>query len=337
MSTTSYTNQNSTLKDGISVIVCTYNGAGRLPKTLDYLANQIFNPNLNWEVIVIDNSSSDSSAIIATQEWDNHNNKKIGFKCMIEPTPGKINAMATGVLQSKYCFFINCDDDNWLSPNYVQNAYDLLKSDESIGAVGGLSIATTDGQELPTWFETYQCGYAVGPQGEQKGDISKRGYLFGAGMATKTELFNLAYAKLPTMLVGRQENKLTAGDDSEYCQRLILMGYKLVYDPDMYLYHYMPLNRLTESYRLLLYEGLAESNFILDKYRLITQLKLKVEKHSLEWLRLVIITPFRILFTTSLKKKTKRINTLRYLLKLDYPNDPILQSIVKFEKNFVSS
>jgi glycosyltransferase involved in cell wall biosynthesis len=337
MNTTSYTKQNSTLKDGISVIVCTYNGAKRLPKTLDYLANQVVKPNLNWEVIVIDNASSDNSAMVATQEWANHGSKKIDFKCLIEPNPGKINAMATGVLNSKYAFFINCDDDNWFSTNYVQNAYELLKSDESIGAVGGLSIAATDGQELPTWFDTYQCGYAVGPQGEQKGDISKRGYLFGAGMATRTELFNLAYAKLPTMLVGRQENKLTAGDDSEYCQRLILMGYKLVYDPDMYLYHYMPLNRLSDSYRVLLFEGLEESNLILDKYHLITQLKLKVDEHFLEWLRLVIITPFRILFTSSPKKKTKRINTLRYLLKLDYPNDPILQSIVRFEKHFASS
>lgn len=325
---------NNSSQDGISIIVCTYNGGQRLPKTLAHLAQQVVEPHLNWEVIIIDNASTDNSAIVAEEEWSKNKATNTGFKCIIESNPGKINALATGVAECRYSFFIICDDDNWLDPQYVQTAYNLLKSNDSIGAAGGLAIAVNDGQEFPDWFETYQAGYAVGQQGSQKGDVTKREYLFGAGMVSRTLLFKQAYANFPTILVGRKENKLTAGEDSEYCQRLILMGYKLFYDPALQLQHYMPPNRLSYAYKELLFAGFEESDLILDKYHLITRLKLKTERSYLNWLRLLIITPFRVIFAASSKKKDIERNRLRYLLRQGYRNDPVLNSIVQFEKEF---
>jgi glycosyltransferase involved in cell wall biosynthesis len=325
---------NKPLLDGIAVIVCTYNGEKRLPKTLAHLAQQIVDPELTWEVIVIDNASTDNTVLIAEQEWATYKSSGAEFTCITEPTPGKINALTRGVLQCKYSFFIICDDDNWLDPTYVQTAYNLLKGDASIGAAGGIATAVNDGQAFPEWFESHQTGYAVGPQGTHRGDVTKREYLFGAGMISRTILFKQAYANFPTILVGRREKKLTAGEDSEYCQRLILMNYRLFYDPALKLQHYMPASRLSYAYKQLLFEGFDESDLILDKYHLITRLKLKVEKSYLNRLRLLIITPFRVLFASSCTKRTNEKNRLRYLLKLPYPKDPILNSIVQFEKEF---
>lgn len=326
--------ENNLLKDGISVIVCTYNGSKRLPKTLAHLAQQVVEPDLNWEVIVIDNASTDNSTVVAEQEWLKFDGAKTEFKCIPEPTPGRVNALAKGVSCCNYSFFITCDDDNWLSPNYVQTAYDLLKSDENIGAAGGLSIAVNDGQEFPEWFETYQAGYAVGTQGNKRGDVTKREYLFGAGLATRTALFKIAYLNFPTILIGRQGSKLAAGEDSEYCQRLILMGYKLFYEPALELRHYIPANRLSYAYKELLFAGFDESDLILDKYHLITRLKLKVEKSYLNRIRLLIITPVRMIIRSSSKKRNNEKDRLRYLLGLNYPKDPVLNSIVKFEREF---
>ena len=38
-------------RPGISVILCTYNGAAKLPATLDYLAQQNVNGLFEWEII----------------------------------------------------------------------------------------------------------------------------------------------------------------------------------------------------------------------------------------------------------------------------------------------
>lgn len=324
----------STLKDGISVVVCTYNGSKRLPKTIAHLAAQVVQQDLNWEIIIIDNASTDNSTAVVEQEWTKLKTYNIEFKSILEPNPGKINALATGVANCSFNLFIICDDDNWLAPNYVQTAYNLVQSDKSIGAAGGFCTAVNDRQTFPEWFKTYQAGYAVGPQGDQRGDVTKREYLFGAGMVTRTMLFKQAYTNFPTILIGRQENKLTAGEDSEYCQRLILMGYKLFYEPQLQLQHYMPANRLTYAYKELLFKGFDESDVILDKYHLITRLKLKIEKSYFNWIRLLIITPIRAIFGSSSKKRNDERNKFRYLLGMKYPKDPILDSIVKFEKEF---
>ncbi|HZP88955.1 MAG TPA: glycosyltransferase, partial [Burkholderiales bacterium] len=44
-----------------SVIVCTYNRAGSLARTLHSLQAQRVKPEIDWEVVVVDNNSSDGT------------------------------------------------------------------------------------------------------------------------------------------------------------------------------------------------------------------------------------------------------------------------------------
>ncbi|MGF2076073.1 glycosyltransferase, partial [Enterococcus casseliflavus] len=54
---------------GVSVVVCSHNGADRLPGTLAHLASQRVTRDLLWEVIVIDNASTDDTAGVARRHW----------------------------------------------------------------------------------------------------------------------------------------------------------------------------------------------------------------------------------------------------------------------------
>lgn len=315
---------------GITVLVCTYNGALRLPETLAHLSRQQLNSDLDWEIIVMDNASTDQTKEIATKEWSKYNLPEVEFSVISEPRPGKINALETGALQSKYEYLLICDDDNWLSPGYLQTTIDTLDADPHIGATGGQSFAVNDSGIFPPWFEEYQNGYAVGQQGNVRGDVTSRGYIFGAGLGTRTKLYLEMYNNYPSFLIGRQGQKLSAGEDNEYCQRLILRGYKLYYEPKLIFQHYMPQNRLEEAYRKALFAGFDESQQILDKYNLITKLTGKLQKNPLNWLRLLIIAPFRILFSNS---KEKEMNILRYLLNIRSEHDEVLNTIIKFKRN----
>jgi len=290
------------MKKGVTVLICTYNGAERLPKTLAYLSQQLISKDIGWEIILIDNASNDKTSSLAATEWEKYNLPGVGFTVMNEQRPGKINALETGTLLASYEFLIICDDDNWLSSDYIQRTYDILENDPSIGAVGGQSIAVNDSGVFPDWFDAFKTGYAVGKQGTKRGYVTPRGYLFGAGLGTRVKLYQQMYEHFPSLLVGREGEKLTAGEDAEYCQRLVLRGYELFYDPELTFQHYMPQKRLELEYRNALFAGLAESDKILDKYYLISRLKLKINKNPFNKLRLLMISPFRALFIFNLSR-----------------------------------
>ena len=53
----------------ISVVICCHNSAAVLPPTLMHLAAQIVDPSVQWEVVVIDNASTDDTVQVATRAW----------------------------------------------------------------------------------------------------------------------------------------------------------------------------------------------------------------------------------------------------------------------------
>ena len=70
----------------ISVIICTYNGASRLPATLEKLAAQSVPAECPWEVLLIDNASTDDTAAVAKQIAIDF---PAPLRVLHEPTPGK--------------------------------------------------------------------------------------------------------------------------------------------------------------------------------------------------------------------------------------------------------
>lgn len=322
------------MEKGISVLVCTYNGATRLPETLRHLALQSVRHEISWEIIVVDNASTDNTFEVVSTEWAKYGLPDINFTLVKESKPGKIHALETGVQLVKYAYFIHCDDDNWLSEDYVQITYDLLESNPDIGAVGGQSIAITDSGMLPDWFETYKEGYAVGEQSTVSGDITSRGFLFGASIGTRSELYKEIYRNFPSFLVGRQGALLSSGEDSEYCQRLILRDYRLYYDSRLIFHHYIPEERLQVSYRNRLFAGFEDANAILVEYYLINKIRHKLKLNTSNRLRLLIISPIRILFAGSATKREEQIKTLRYLLNIRSSKYPIFDAIHKLDRYY---
>ena len=134
----------------ISVVLCCYNSSIRLPKTLEHLALQNLSPNISCEIIVIDNNSSDNTFELAASEW-----AKLGapfpLQTIRESKPGLSHARNTGVLSAKYQYICFCDDDNWLFPDYIQTAVEIMDADSSIGILAGQGIAVSD-VEIPNWF-----------------------------------------------------------------------------------------------------------------------------------------------------------------------------------------
>jgi glycosyltransferase involved in cell wall biosynthesis len=253
---------------GVSVIVCCYNSALRLQQTLQYLSLQQLKNNVCCEIIVVDNNSTDNTAVEAQRIW-NILQSDIPFKVVAEPQPGLSAARKKGVDTASFDYIIFCDDDNWLDKNYVQVVYDFFEVNAEYAVVGGqISPAFEEGFIVPDWFEEYKSGYAIGEQGKE-GDRTAWGLIWGAGIGLRKLVYkSVINETLPSLLSDRKGKELSSGGDSEMCLRIVIAGYKLYYTRQLQLKHFLPSNRLEESYRIKLWTAFAESNKILSKYYL---------------------------------------------------------------------
>ena len=263
----------TSLPAGVSFLICTYNGAQRIPETLTCLAQQKGASAIKWEIILVDNASTDDTIAIAQQHWE-----KLGSPALLrtfkEPQPGKNFAVKVAFSQSSYCYVCIVDDDNRLAPDYLRIGYEILESNSIIGILGGQNTGVFE-VSPPDWFSAYQTLYAVGPQLRPYQSVPlpdglvEEAVLWGAGMFVRTEVwYKLRQKEFKSLFLGRQSTKnLTAGEDDEMCYAARLLGYKIWYSSKLTLQHYMTANRLTEAYRNRLFYGTVWAQARLKTYR----------------------------------------------------------------------
>jgi glycosyltransferase involved in cell wall biosynthesis len=253
------------MKLGVTVAVCTYNGAALLPETLRHLSLQKVKAGINWEVIIIDNASTDNTSEIVATEWKKYR-CKAGFYLYHQPQQGLAYARNMAFEKANYEFVLFCDDDNWLDADYVSQAYELMLNKPSIGAMGGLGELVFE-SEPPPWV--FKLGaYANGPQEAYSGKV-KGNKVFGAGCVIRKSAFNaITEAGFKPMLTDRIAKNLSAGGDYELCYAIALAGYDIWYDERLKFKHFMPKERVTpEYYKRTVLEG-AQSYEVIIPYRI---------------------------------------------------------------------
>ncbi|MBZ9729743.1 glycosyltransferase family 2 protein [Salegentibacter sp. JZCK2] len=250
---------------GVSIIICTYNGKPTLTKTLEHLTHQKFQCAV--EIVLVDNASNDGTKTFADEWWNLHGTEKLGYRSYIQPIPGKSYAQELGYNKASYEYLLICDDDNWLSPHYVQTAFEIMNSYAEIGALGGWCEAKFEGKK-PKWFDGYKKYFAVGKQSDISGDITKKkGCLYGAGMVIrKSHWVYLKELGFKPLLTCRKGDSLSSGGDTEYCYALRLLGYKIWYDDRLHFFHYMLARRVNLDYVSKVRKAISFSNFVCEAY-----------------------------------------------------------------------
>ncbi|HKY71734.1 MAG TPA: glycosyltransferase [Nitrospira sp.] len=239
---------------GVSVVVCSHNGSRRLPDTLAHLACQSIPEALPWEVILVDNASTDDTALIARQNWPPHEATRL--RIVTESTMGLTHARRRGFAEAHYDIVSFVDDDNWVCPQWVRLAAEIMEERPDIGVCGGFVEAQCE-TTPPWWFERYQESYAVGPQSPVAGDVTwSKGYLWGAGMTVrKCAWEELVATGFEFLLMDRCGDDLRSGGDAELCLALRLAGWTLWYDPRLSLRHFIPFSRLCWEHVKAVHEG----------------------------------------------------------------------------------
>lgn len=250
---------------GVSLIICVFNGAGRIAETLDHICNQVTNGHFAWEVVVVDDASTDGTAEIIRKNWKS----VVPLKIVREDHRGMAYARFRGIREASFEYLSFIDDDNHIGPGWVETVYNTFLRHPEIAMCGGTNTGRYE-TTPPAWMKDLEKCLAVGRQGETTADVTRtRRYLWGAGLSFRKSLFEqVEAAGFPFLLKGRTGMNLTAGEDTELCLAFIAAGYHLWYIESLTLEHAIPAGRLTWDYGKNLFRALGKAEYFLDLYRL---------------------------------------------------------------------
>lgn len=252
------------MKQGLSVIVCCYNSAGRLPQTLKHLLAQK-TTGLSWEIIVVDNASNDNTSETARNILSAATTPD-KYKIVNEPEPGLSSARKRGYLTAQYDLLLFCDDDNWMEDNYFDLSHNIMRSNPKIGILGGKGEAVFE-KSKPAWFDTYQLNFAVGAQSNSTEPLTIVKTVYGAGFIVRMELFRkFEVIEFESLLSDRKGNQLISGGDTETCCVARMLGYTIAYSPQLKFKHLMTEGRMNWAYLKKLYFGFGRSRMYIQAY-----------------------------------------------------------------------
>ena len=257
------------MKQGFSIVICTYNGTSRLAPTLAHVAALAVPTAYAVELIVVDNASTDDTAAFVAEQWQALGNP-FPLQLLPEPRPGKGYAVETGYDATHYPHLLTVDDDNWLQADYLLVAAELLRQNPEIGVLQGQSSAVME-VAPPDWFEQVKWYFAVGEPKPRVGFFAPHDfYVWGAGMIIRradwVRLRELGFSALTSKLPGK-----AAGEDNEVAIGLVLLRCRIYYSEKLRYQHYMPKERVSWEksqhnfdtfgyvrYHLFLYETVTE-------------------------------------------------------------------------------
>jgi glycosyltransferase involved in cell wall biosynthesis len=250
---------------GVSIVICCHNSSARLGETLGHLSRQVVPAALPWEVIVVDNGSTDDTAVAAERIWAS--NSVAPLRVVSETKLGLSFARARGMREARYDCISLVDDDNWVCPDWVRLVSEIMTAHPETGACGGISVAACE-VSPPWWFSKFARSYAVGEVAPEAGDVTwSKGYLWGAGLTLRKSAWHLLHERgFTPRLTDRSGTNLSSGGDGELCMALRLAGWALYYDPRLHLRHFIPVARLDWTYLRRLRRALGACSVAIDAY-----------------------------------------------------------------------
>jgi glycosyltransferase involved in cell wall biosynthesis len=228
----------------VSVILTTYDRAVELDTTLQGFA-ALETEGLKWELIVVDNTSSDATRAVCRAHAG-----RLPLRYLFEPVQGKNQAVNTGIEHARGAVVVFCDDDITPDPHWLKEILAACARWPECQVFGGRVLpvfpANTPGylarsdysgyvyaiHDLAGGEQPYPDGYSpVGPNCWVRRRLLDEGWRFDAGIGPK----------------GRGR---VSGSELEFFTRLRNHGIGMVYAPSALVRHRVQPYQTTRGYLL---------------------------------------------------------------------------------------
>ncbi|HHT9129652.1 MAG TPA: glycosyltransferase family 2 protein [Candidatus Brocadiaceae bacterium] len=188
----------------VSVVIPAYNEEQYLTRSLQSMVNQEFQ---NFELIVVNNNSTDKTAEIA---------ERFGAKVIFESQRGVGYARQAGFLEAKGEIIATTDADTILPQNWLSRIVNEFEKDEKLVAFGGLYTLYSG-----TRTARFTISRFIRPAWTLDRIFSRGWGLPGVNFSVRKEAF---------LKVGGFKSELSLGEDAEISRRLKKVG-KVLLDP----------------------------------------------------------------------------------------------------------
>ncbi len=275
----------------ITIVVCTFNRCGLLRKALESMAASEVPAEIGWEILVVDNNSSDDTRLVVEDFVSRYSGR---FRYLFEPRAGKSNALNAAIGAARGEVLAFADDDVTVDKQWLYNLTTPLLNGEWVGS-GGRVIARWD-SAVPAWLDP-KSWIVAGPlvqfdRGQQPGSL--RETVVGTNMAFRARIFE-RYGRFRTDL-GPHPGSEIRNEDSEFIRRLLAAGECLYYEPQAVVYHPVPDNRLNKKYFLAWWFDKGRSDireaasFVMSRWT-IAGIPLVYVRRVMRWTIQAICTP----------------------------------------------
>lgn len=229
----------------LTVIVCTYQRCDSLAKALESVARSTLPSGVEWEVLVVDNNSSDGTRQVVEDFCRRYPAR---FRYLFEPRQGKSHALNAGIQGACGDVLAFTDDDVTVEPTWLQNLTEALQNGEWAGTCG--RVLPERSFSPPPWL-SLEGRYPLGPLalfdlGSEAAELTVPP--FGNNMAFRKEIFAM-YGGFRTDLGPRPGSEIR-DEDTEFGSRLLSAGERLRYEPSAVVYHAVPEKRVQKRYFL---------------------------------------------------------------------------------------
>ena len=212
----------------VSVIIVNYDGKELLKKCLSSIKRQTYS---NFEIIIVDNGSTDGSVKFIKREYSNsvkliENSRNLGF--------GKGNNQGITISKGEYVALLNNDTE--VEPSWLSELVKVAQSDKRIGMCASKILLGDNQTQIDV------AGHLIYPDGLNRGR-GHREQDVGQYDTKEEVLFPSACAAIYSrdMLdeIGLfDEDFFAYGDDTDIGIRARLMSWKCIYVPTAVVYHY---------------------------------------------------------------------------------------------------
>ena len=202
----------------VSIIIVNYNGKELLQKCLDSLLKVNYD---NFEIILVDNNSTDGSVEFITKNYPSLIIIKLDSnKGFAEP-----NNVAAKISKGKYLLFLN--NDTVVTPNFISEMVKVMETDKKIAVCQSL-LLKPDGSIDSSGDFIDDLGVVYNSK-TKIDEIREVSSARGASMLVRSDIFE--------KLDGFDQKFFVTFEDVDLCWRSWILGYRVLIIPTSIVYH----------------------------------------------------------------------------------------------------
>ena len=202
----------------VSVIIVNYNGKALLEKCLESLSKVNYE---NFEIIVVDNNSTDGSIELVTKNYTSIILLKLNSnKGFAEP-----NNIGAKIANGKYLLFLN--NDTIVTPNFISEMVQVIENDKKIAICQSLLLKPDESVDSSGDFIDHLG--VVYNSTKKTDEIREISSARGASMLIRKDVFDI--------LEGFDEKFYVSFEDVDLGWRTWMIGYKVILTPKSVVYH----------------------------------------------------------------------------------------------------